>query len=382
MKTRNTTAVWLEKYGRWQIKVTNEDGIRKTFTSPTPGRKGQTECNKKADEWLSSLSRDPNMRCGELIDAWLDEMERRSRTVTLEGKEVHTSHYDKTRSDATNWIRPVIHSKKIGNLRLSDLQMILDNAYEQGVAKKTIQNIRGAISLFLTYCRKKELTSLTAADLDIPKDAPVGERKILQPKELQKLFSCEMSTWRSKVVPEWYIHAWRFAVVMGLRPGELFAIEKKHISGDRLLVRGAINYRHVRTKGKNENALRDVALFDIARDILEEQYEMLKKNGVVSPYVFPAPDGSPASQFAAYEAWNRYCKYNGIEKITPYEMRHTFVSISSAKANLSIADLRTTIGHSRNMDTLGTYSHALTDTEERIAMGLNTAFSDVLNIGQ
>ena len=31
MKTRNASAVWLEKYNRWQIKVTNEYGVRKAI---------------------------------------------------------------------------------------------------------------------------------------------------------------------------------------------------------------------------------------------------------------------------------------------------------------------------------------------------------------
>ena len=48
---RINTAIWLEKYQRWQIKV-QKDGERKTFTCPVPGRKGQIECNGKADKWL------------------------------------------------------------------------------------------------------------------------------------------------------------------------------------------------------------------------------------------------------------------------------------------------------------------------------------------
>ena len=48
---RTNTAVWMEKYNRWQIKV-QKDGLRKTFYSSTPGRTGQREANAKADAWL------------------------------------------------------------------------------------------------------------------------------------------------------------------------------------------------------------------------------------------------------------------------------------------------------------------------------------------
>ncbi len=48
---RTNTAKWIESRSRWQINV-QKDGIRKTFTSSKPGRTGQAEANRKADQWL------------------------------------------------------------------------------------------------------------------------------------------------------------------------------------------------------------------------------------------------------------------------------------------------------------------------------------------
>lgn len=48
---RTNTAKWIESACRWQINV-QKDGVRKTFTSAKPGRTGQREANKKADDWL------------------------------------------------------------------------------------------------------------------------------------------------------------------------------------------------------------------------------------------------------------------------------------------------------------------------------------------
>ena len=50
-KLRTNEAAWLEKSGRWSIKV-QRDGERKQFTSSKPGRKGKLEAERKADEWL------------------------------------------------------------------------------------------------------------------------------------------------------------------------------------------------------------------------------------------------------------------------------------------------------------------------------------------
>ena len=83
MKTRNSTAKWLPAYNRWQIKVTNDNGERRTFYSSTPGRKGQTECNRKADDWLRATTIDENRRCGDLIEQWLKDLEKRKTTSDL-----------------------------------------------------------------------------------------------------------------------------------------------------------------------------------------------------------------------------------------------------------------------------------------------------------
>ena len=379
MKTRNASAVWLEKYNRWQIKVTNEDGVRKTFTCPTPGRKGQTECNRKADAWLASGLRSPDTRCGALIEEWLADMKKRNETVTLDGRETVSSHYEQVYKNVRNWILPQIEFIKIGKLRLYNLQEIIDAAYSAGRSKKTMQNIRGALSLWLSFCRKKELTSLVTEDLEIPADAPQKEKRILQPDDLRALFSSSQTIYHGKVRDEWYIYAWRFAVVTGLRPGELIALERKHLQSDRVLIRGSINCSNVKTRGKNDNAVRSIALFGLSREILTAQMAMLRDAGIVSNYVFPAESGLAAKQATMRKAWYRYSAYNGILNVTPYELRHTFVSISSARSNLSLSDLRATVGHSQNMDTLGTYSHKLSDAEERISAGLENAFSDILH---
>ena len=50
---RTNTARWIESAQRWQINV-QKDGVRKTFTSAKPGRTGQREANKKADDWLEN----------------------------------------------------------------------------------------------------------------------------------------------------------------------------------------------------------------------------------------------------------------------------------------------------------------------------------------
>ena len=69
MGKRVNTAVWIEKYQRWQIKV-QKDGARKTFYSSAPGRKGQREANEKADRWLDDGIVESSVRVSVLLDQW------------------------------------------------------------------------------------------------------------------------------------------------------------------------------------------------------------------------------------------------------------------------------------------------------------------------
>lgn len=377
-KTRNTTATWLENYNRWQIKVTNEDGVRKTFTCPTPGRKGQTECNRKADEWLEKGNRDPNLRCDKAIDQWLEDVKAVSKQKNLRGEEVYSENYLKLESVSRVRIKPVIGSCKVSKLSNDLLQDVIDSAFSDGLAKKSLQNIRGVLSNWLKYCRKKDWTKLSTEEISIPESAPTSEKQILQPDDLGKLFSIDTTSYCGKTVPEWYINVWRLAVVLGYRPGELLALERKHISGDVLMVRGSINSRNIKTSGKNENAIRDTVLPQIAQEIINNQLVLLRAAGVVSKYLFPSKDGSAAKQVSVRDNWGKYCRANGIAPVSPYELRHTYVSICSGRTNVTLGELKALVGHSRNMDTLGTYGHKIKDTDRRTAAIINDAFMDII----
>ena len=75
MGKRTNTAVWIENLQRWQIKV-QKNGARRTFVSSVPGRKGQRECNAKADAWLDEGMVCQNRRIDDLYKEWLDYLQK------------------------------------------------------------------------------------------------------------------------------------------------------------------------------------------------------------------------------------------------------------------------------------------------------------------
>ena len=116
-----------------------------------------------------------------------------------------------------------------------------------------------------------------------------------------------------------YIGAYRLAVLTGIRPGELHGLRWSDLAGRKLTIHHAITTYNEITQGKNKNAVRPILLSDLAMQIINEQRLYTGDE----PFIFPI-----TTQRTYREHWKRYCKSNNIPYVTPYELRHTFVSVA------------------------------------------------------
>lgn len=361
---RTNTAKWMEKYSRWQINV-QKDGKRRTFTSAIPGRAGQREANAKADNWLENNIQDPNQKIDILLDKYLETV--KSTTSAC--------NYRKEKYHVDSFIRPEIGARRFHSITEQHFQDIINKAYSKTDPKtgetvyrsrKTLMNIRATIMAFLKFCRRRKATALFLEDLSIPKGARLKGKKILQPKELAILFRVDTTILNGKRVFDEYVYAYRYSVSTGLRPGELRGLKKSDIDGARVNVQRSINILDEETQGKNDNAVRGFTMSRLAQDALDAQLCIY-------------PDGEfvfnihSLSTFA--HRWKTYCKSNGIEYISPYELRHTFISIVKT---LPEGEIKPIVGHSRSMDTFGTYGHALSGEGDRTARQINEVFESLI----
>lgn len=371
MSMRVNAPKWLEKYARWQINV-SKNGKRKTFTSTAPGRKGRLECQRKADAWLDAGLEDYNIRVCELAEEWLKELELRASY----------GHWEQYKSFFQNYIIPRIGATRVRNLTEQHLQDVILWAYthpkrksKERLSRKTLEDLRICVCAFIKYARKKGATRLFPEDLRLPNGAKRGQKLPLIPSDLQKLFSSSATIFRGKVCKEWYIHAYRFAVITGLRPGELLGLQdRRDIDGRYCTIRESVNIYGAITSGKNERARRSFMMPDAALKELDAQRAMLRAAGIISPHLFPAPDGERPSYHIFKSAWYRYRDYNGISPRTLYEMRHTWFSLNKqAPAEL----VKMMGGHGKDFDTFGVYGHALEGDAEKMARLVDTALENI-----
>ena len=366
MGRRVNTAVWMEKYKRWQIKV-QKDGERKTFYSSTPGRKGQRECNAKADAWLDDNLIAPDTRTQKLYDEWFEELKLVGTKSNWRPIDVHWR----------TWIKPVIGNMKINEISEQNLQTIINHAYAKGKSKKYLKNIRATLTLFIKYCRKCKATSLVIENLVIPRNAPEGKRIILQQNEIVILLTCDKTLFKKKEIVEPYINAYRFEVTTGLRPGEIIGLKWDDVVDNHtIILNRSINYYNETTKGKNDNANREFVLKPIDMNILQKQKAYMLSTGLRSEYVFSNKDGSNIKYGAYYKHWVKYRDYNNISKASPYELRHTFVTVVKELPEGLVKPL---VGHSVDMDTYAIYAHEFDGEMERTADLIQDQFAKILN---
>ena len=366
MSTRTNEAKWIERRKMWRIDV-QKDGTRKSFYSSIPGRKGKIECHNKADEWLEHDVYNADTRVQVLMDKWIEHQKMttsRSAWIQYEGY-------------VRRYFTPAFGFKRIRKLTEQDIQDLIDMLASQGLARKTLQNVRAAFSSFLKWARKHNYTVLRCEEITIPVIAQKGERHILQVDDFAKVMQCTETTYYGKIVEDWYIHAYRLALCIGLRPGELLGLRWSNVSfaEKRLTVTESINVYNEHTAGKNENARRTIPLGETALSILSAQRQQLMRASMVSEYVFPDRHGGHTVEKNLRMAWYRFQEHNGIQPKTLYEIRHTFVS---ANKNLPEGMVRSVVGHSKDMDTFGVYGHVFGDDESQTAAHIDANVAKIL----
>lgn len=358
-------AKWYEQYQYWKINVM-VDGLRRSFYSKTPGKRGKKEAEAKAQDWADTR-RTGDMPLDKAITLWLE-----SKHKTL-GVDTY-----KTQSGLINtWFLPsAMKVKRLSRIAPAEWQAILDGAAQQGKAAATIEKLRSLMLEFSRFCQASRwmMEPLNPDTLQARGGKPKKEKVILQPDALNVVFSVDTITSHGKRIPCWHIQAFRFACATGMRRGEICALRWDAITADTIPVKTSVNKSRITTEGKTENAQRSIALNTTIRTILEAQRQHLRKQGIVSPWVFPAFTGKQENPPKFYRDWKRYAECNALdERISFHCLRHTMISLYKDEVPEQL--LKQVVGHSATMDTFGQYGHALADDAARTATLMDAAFT-------
>ncbi len=356
---RRAEAYWLEAAKRWQINV-QRNGLRKTFNSSSPGMKGKHECEAKADKWLERFAKDQKLETAfELF------LENKFKTVSL-------PTYKNCVSRIKIISKNINVNKRLSMVTIQDWQRIIDALAKEGATESYMGLYKSIIHDFSTFCRKNrwDIERIEEYDLTVPKTLKRKDKTVLDTDEIKLLLSSDLDD-------IWNINLYRFLLLTGFRKNEAAALmwDDMDLDNEILTVKRGLNSADQITEGKTKNVKRDVALTKYAISILQQQRDKLKRANIISPWVFPNRQGEIMKYSMISKIWDREIKKRGISH-TPHELRHTFISY--ADANLPLALLKKSVGHSASMDTQKQYSHVTQSDLNAIREGVEKAFGDVL----
>ena len=250
--------------------------------------------------------------------------------------------------------------RKVNTITTADWQGCIDKAFKKGRAKKTLQNIRGAITAFLSYCEDAGIEIKPLRKLKINNAAYTKGVTILQPAQLQALLALSHKD-------NEYVYYFQFLALTGLRPSEMLRLIDNDVKSGVLTVK----------KSKTEAGKRAFYLNEYAKEVLKKQKSLKKEKRVLTPLLFPNLLTVQECTIAAlYKQW-QYVKPLIKADCSMYALRHTFVSIGRQAVPEQFMKLL--VGHTPNMSTYETYGHELSGDKQQAAALMQASFDNVLN---
>lgn len=361
-KLRTNEATWSDSAQRWRIAV-QRDGERKQFYSSKAGRKGKLEAERKADEWLER-GEIKEMRFGEAYDKFIEDKKR----------ECGTSWIVQLQTMGKLHLKPTLEHKYVSSITQNDWKSCVLDAHERGLSRKTLTNIRAAITNFATWCEDAGIEIKRIKQIKLP-DAPVKEKVILSTDDIKTLMTVDTLQWRGHPSRCWYINAWRLMVVLGLRRGEVCGLQRDDVKDGKLTINRSVNCHQEITKGKTKAANRTIVIPAHAQKILDDQAALLRSAGIVSRWLFPDGDGCMSDPNNVYKRWKSYADQHGI-KSNLHELRHTHISLMQDTVPENM--LKRMVGHTKNMDTFGVYGHEVDGEAAKAAALVDGVFNSLI----
>ena len=361
------TPKWNKKRKLWIIQG-QHNGIKKSFYSSVPGQKGKREVLDKYDEWVE-FGGGASITVEKCVELWLEDIEARlGRSNTWKTSEQYTRLY----------VVPALGKCKMNKLTLRDWQAVLNNArpiseHVESLSRKTLLNMRGVLVGLHKFAYVNYYCDEWRGSLYIPQGHKKGEREILQPSDIARLFEPS---------PLWYWPAFCVMLLCGLRPSEALGLQEGDIGQGVLYIRRAVTDDGTLSEGKTENARRMIPLPPMAEAIIRETIDRNHAHNFGTPWIFCGYSGEMPNQNTMRKHWNRLKAERALPG-TAYSLRHTFISIVSSQTHLAEGTIRELVGHSKvGMDTFGTYKHAVKGELEGAADVINLTFERLKNESQ
>lgn len=356
----------------WVVRIflgRDENGKQKFHKKIITGTKKEAEkyeTKKLRERDLGISIESTNTTLNKYLDEWLDKAAKhRLRGRTFEDYKEYLKRY----------IRNVIGSKKLCDLKPLDIQKLYTDLLERNLSARTVRYCHAVLSSALKQAVKWQILVVNPCDaVDLPKQQRT-EMNCLTPDEATKFL-------KAAKADKWYV-IFSLALASGMRPEEYLGLQWKDLNFDAgtIAVRRALVWKR---KGggwslqepKTSQSRRTIPL---PATVLSELREHRRKQNEArlsagaeyqnNDFIFAGEFGNPIMGSNLFRRHFQPIITKLVEKkvlkkkIRLYDLRHTCATLLlSAGENPKVVSER--LGHASITLTLDVYSHVLPDMQK------------------
>lgn len=294
-----------------------------------------------------------------------------------------------------NYYGTRIGSKPLADIRQIHVQTAIADMLKEGRTSRSVREATGILQSCVEAAIANGLMFLNPVlGVMIPKCEKV-ERRVLTVEE-QEIFLGYL-----KATKSWYEEMYKFMLLTGMRIGEVGGVQWEDVdfTSRFIYVKRSLTYQYEDgkkimrlTSPKTENSVRKIPFFAETREVLEKQFEKVKRKREdlgkrwrqpeeYGNLVFLTSMGSPIGRYSI-ESDMRYVTqqindmlktealYSGgipknFERVHPHALRHTFATRCFEKGMTPRA-VQEIMGHA-NYNTTVSYTHVLDDIKSKEA---------------
>ena len=356
----------LQKY-HVRINYTNSLGKPKQIQRTAYGIESAKEIEQKLINSVNNETITENMTVQQLYDDYIESKEHEVRETSI----------DKTKTVLTLHVLPILRKYKLDKLSIRVLENWKREIEKKGLKIRTRRNIYSEFRTMLNYAVKMEyipknpLTKVGnfKAPLEIKE-----EMKFYTPEEFQKFIKeakkyAEVSE-NSGSLYEWnYYVFFCIAFYMGMRKGEIYALQWTDIKEDNLLsITKSLNQKmegnNLVTAPKNASSIRTIEIPKPLVVVLNEHKKRCQQFENYSESNYICGGKRPVRDSTVQNMNKKFAEEAGVKHIRLHDFRHSHASLL-ANEGINIQEIARRLGHTNTEITLKTYSHLYPRESER-----------------
>ncbi|MGW3186349.1 tyrosine-type recombinase/integrase [Streptomyces ardesiacus] len=265
---------------------------------------------------------------------------------------------------------PAFGDKPLARIRRSDVQSWVTGLEKAGMKPSTVRTTFNTVrAVFRAAVSDRVIAVSPCTEVDLPE---VPRRKVV-PLAVGQVRAL------AAAMPERYRALVTVGASTGLRPGELFGLQVRHVDFFKRQLH--VEQQVQQTKGggtrvcppKTKESERVIPLPDVALHALVAHLKQFPAGP--DEFVFQDPKGGPVVATRLMDsAWRPARKEAGLPEVTMHQLRHTYASLLIA-AGESVKVVSERLGHTNAAMTLNVYSHLFPDSEDRTRRAIDGAFA-------